>query len=95
MREYSKERDPIAKKYDSSAASYYRRMLCAQAKKLNFDEATPAKDAKEYATKALDKTGAFFTETNEKYQISTKTAEAATTAKAGIISLWGRAKTLV
>jgi len=70
-------------------------MLCASSKKLNFTEAPPAKDAKEFATKSIDKAGAFFSETNEKYQISTKTGEAAETAKAGIMSLWGRAKTLV
>lgn len=77
LRDYGKERETIAKKYDSSAALYYRRMLCASSKKLNFTESPPAKDAKELATKTLDKTSAFFTETNEKYQISTKTGEAA------------------
>jgi len=85
----------IAKKYDSSAAHYYRRSLCAKAKRINFTEQPPAKDAKEFASNAIDKTGAFFTETNEKYKISEKTAHAAEATKQGFKSLWGRAKTLV
>ncbi len=77
MSDYDKERDPIAKKYDSSVAAYYRRRLCAKAQKLDFKESAPSKDVKEFATKALDKTGAFFSDTNEKYQISAKTSEVA------------------
>jgi hypothetical protein len=38
LREYGKERDPIAKKYDNSASLFYRRRLCAEAKRLRFDE---------------------------------------------------------
>ena len=49
MRDYGKERDPIAKKYDSGAAQFYRRQLCAMAKNLPFTEQPPAKDAKEFA----------------------------------------------
>ena len=44
---------------------------------------------------SLEKTGKFFHETNEKYKISEKSAEAATAAKVGIMNLWGKAKTLV
>ena len=64
LRDYGKERDPIAKKYDTAAAQYYRRRLCAKAMKTNFAELPPAKSAQEMATKVVDKTGAFFVETN-------------------------------
>lgn len=64
LREYGKERDVIGKKYDSAVAHYYRRRLCAGAMKTSFTEEPPAKDIQQFASKALDKTGAFFTETN-------------------------------
>ena len=64
LREYGKERDVLTKKYDSAPALYYRRRLCAKAMKTNFTEMPPAKSAQEMATKAIDKTGAFFVETN-------------------------------
>lgn len=63
--------------------------------KTDFSEQPPAKSAQDTVNKALDKTGAFFVETNQKYQISEKTSQAAQQAKVGIMSLWGRAKTLV
>lgn len=63
--------------------------------KTSFTEQPPVKSAQEMATKAIDKTGAFFMETNQKYQITQKTTDAAAAAKTGIMSLWGRAKTLV
>ena len=95
MREYGKERDPIAKKYDCSPAAYYRRQLCARAKKISFTEPPPAKNATELANRTYEKTGAFFSETNQKYQISEKASAAASATKQGAISLWARAKTLV
>ena len=95
MREYGKERDVIAKKYDCSASAYYRRRLCAQAKKISFTELPPAKTATELANRTVDRAGGFINETNQKYQISEKASAAATTAKQGAISLWARAKTLV
>ena len=95
LRTYGKEREPINKKYDSSAAHFYRRELCAQAKRIPFNEAPPAKDAREFATKAIDKTGVFFTETNEKYKVSEKAEHAAEATKQGFMSLWGKAKALV
>ena len=49
LRDYGKERDPIARKYDSGAAKYYRARLCAQAKNLPFNELPPAKSATEFA----------------------------------------------
>ena len=67
LRTYGKEREPINKKYTSSAAEFYRRQLCAQAKNIAFDEDPPAKDVKEFATRTYTKTGKFFSETNEKY----------------------------
>lgn len=42
----------------------------------------PAKSAQEIASKALDKTGAFFAGANQKYQISQKTSVAAEATKA-------------
>ena len=95
LRDYGKERDPINKKYDSSAAHFYRKKLCAQAKNVPFTEIPPAKSATEYADRTAKKANAAWTEANEKYQISEKTSAAATSAKAGIMSMWGRAKTLV
>jgi len=95
LREYGKERDSIVKKYDNSASLYYRRRLCAEAKRLRFDEHPPSKSVQEFATKAVDQTGKFFAETNEKYEISRRTHEAAETAKVGIMNLFAKAKTLV
>ena len=55
----------------------------------------PAKSATELADRTAKRANAAWTEANEKYQISEKTSAAATATKNGIISLWGRAKTLV
>ena len=95
LREYGKERDPIPKKYDSSAAKYYRMRLCAQAKNMPFSDIPPAKSATELADRTAKKANAAWTEANEKYHITEKTSAAATATKNGIMSLWGRAKTLV
>ena len=64
MREYGKERDVIAKKYDSSIAHYYRRRLCAAAKKVNFTELPPAKSATEFANRTVDRGTALIKETD-------------------------------
>ena len=64
------------------------------AKNLPFKENPPVKSATEFATRTVDSTGAFFKNTNEKYQISEKTSQAAAATKAGAISLWGKAKGL-
>lgn len=95
LKEYGKERDTIDKKYTCTPAVYYRKKLTAQAADKQFTEPVPAKSAQEYVTKSIDKTGKFFGEVDSKYEISRHTSEAATTAKVGIMSLWGRAKTLV
>mmetsp|Transcript_5621 Transcript_5621/g.7480 ORF Transcript_5621/g.7480 Transcript_5621/m.7480 type:complete len:95 (+) Transcript_5621:504-788(+) len=65
------------------------------AMKMPFNEQPPSKNAQELANKALDKTNAFFTETNEKYKVTEKTAQAAEATKQGFMSLWGKAKALV
>ena len=65
------------------------------AKNLPFVEPPPAKSVQEWGSRTVDKTGAFFTETNEKYKVSEKTAQAAEATKQGFISLWGKAKQLV
>lgn len=72
LKEYGKERDELAKKYATSAAQYYRRRLCAQAKNLPFTEEPPSKDLKEAVNKSLATTNAFISSTDEKYQISQK-----------------------
>lgn len=95
MREYGKERDPISKKYDSSAAKFYRTRLCAQAKNLPFSDIPPAKSATEFADRTAKKANAAWQDANEKYQISEKTSAAATATKQGFMSLWGKAKTFV
>ena len=95
MREYGKERDVIAKKYDSSIAHYYRRRLCAAAKKVSFTELPPAKSATEFANRTVDRGTALIKETDQKYQIAEKASAAASSAKLGAMSLWARAKTLV
>ena len=46
-------------------------------------------------TEALNKTGKFFSEQDERFKISQKTNEGLASAKVGLMSLWGRAKTLV
>lgn len=60
-----------------------------------FTEAVPAKSAQEFVTKSIDKTGKFFSEVDQKYEVSRHASDAATATKVGIMSLWGKAKTLV
>ena len=67
MREYQKERDPIEKKYSSSAAEFYRKMLCDQAKGKQVTEIPPARNTAELAERTYEKSSTFFKETNEKY----------------------------
>jgi hypothetical protein len=74
MREYSKEREPILKKYQTSAALYYRRNLCFSAKNQACDELPPPKNAQEAAERAgktiakgAVSVGAFFNEQENKY----------------------------
>ena len=95
MREYGKERDVIAKKYDCTASNYYRRRLCATAKKVSFTELPPAKSATEFANRTVERGGNFIKETDQKYHIAEKASAAAQSAKTGAMSLWARAKTLV
>ena len=71
MREYSKEREPILKKYTTSAALFYRRKLCFDAKKIPFEDFPPPKNAQEVADRAartINKSavivGSFFNETD-------------------------------
>ena len=62
--------DVIAKKYDCTASNYYRRRLCAAAKKISFTELPPAKSATEFANRTVERGGAFIKETDQKYQIA-------------------------
>ena len=45
MREYNKEREPIAKKYKSDASAYYRKRMHYQAKGITLDEKQPPRNA--------------------------------------------------
>ena len=49
MRDYEKEREPIAKKYKNDAAYDYRKLLYCKAVGEEFNEIPPAKNAKELA----------------------------------------------
>jgi len=69
LREYGKERDPIAKKYNSAAAIYHRKKLCYEAKRLEFKDPPPAKNAQELAERTLENTQSWARDTDEKYQI--------------------------
>ena len=67
MRGYGKDKVEIAKKYDNYVASFYRKRLAAEAKGQPFDQLEPAKTNTEYASRKLESTQQFFTETNQKY----------------------------
>ena len=71
----------MQKKYDNAASRYYRRMICAEAKKLPLTETPPFKNFEEAANRAVDKTNAFFVETDEKYKVTDKAAHAAEVTK--------------
>ena len=91
MKEYQKEREPIEKKYSSSAAVFYRKMLCDQAKGKPITEIPPARNATELAERTANQTATFFKDANEKYQIADKASELTEKTKLGIKSLWAKA----
>ncbi len=103
MRDYEKEREPIAKKYKNDAAYYYKKLLYSKAVGEELTEIPPPKNAKELAertakdaqqtiAKGVAATSEFFKETDEKYQIKQKTLEAAEKAKNSLFSLFGSKK---
>ena len=53
LKEYGKEREPIAKKYNTNAALYYKKKLCQEAKNQEFNDPPPAKNAQEFAERGL------------------------------------------
>ena len=55
MRDYEKEREPIAKKYKNDAAYYYRKLLYCKAVGEEFNEIPPPKNAKELWTRRSTK----------------------------------------
>ena len=57
-----------------------------------FNEKQPPKNIQEFANNALQRSNTWIEETNNKYQISEKTNEAAHKAKEGIISFWAKTK---
>ena len=60
-----------------------------------FTEEVPVKNATDFANRTAAQTSAFFSEANEKYQISEKASAAAAATSAGISSLWSKTKALV
>lgn len=99
MKEYGKERETIVKKYDNKAASYYKRRLCAIAAGKELTELAPPRNAKEMAERTGEgikqtakKTGDFFAEQDQKYQVSQKASELASKTKAGIMGLVAKAR---
>lgn len=51
----------------------------------------PARNVAEQAERAAKATGDFFSETNEKYQVSDKAVEVASKTKEGFMNLWNKA----
>ena len=92
MREYGKERETIVKKYGSTAAAFYRRMLCTQAKGKPVTELPPARTATELAHRTAGSAVKFMDETDAKYDISGKANEIGERAKAGFMSLFNKVK---
>lgn len=92
LKEYNKEREPINKKYVSSAAQYYKRVLSLNATGKPVTERAPPRNAEEFAKRTTEDTAKFFSEANEKYEISQKAAVVGQKTKEGIMSLWGKAK---
>ena len=90
LREYGKEREPITKKYTTAAAVYYRKMLCFEAKNIEFTEPQPAKNAKELADRTMKSTSNWAKGVDEKYAVQEKASEMAQKTKAGAASLWGK-----
>ena len=91
MKEYNKEREPIEKKYDTSAAAYYRKMIAAQAQGKEWTDIPPARNATEFAERSANATVKFWEESNEKYKIAENVDNVAQKTKAGIMSLWAKA----
>lgn len=52
MKDYNKEREPILKKYQTTAAQYYRRKLSFSATNKPLEELPPPKNAREAAERA-------------------------------------------
>jgi len=99
MKDYNKEREPILKKYQTSAAQYYRRKLCFSAKNQPFEELPPPKNAQEAAERAgksiakgAVQVGAFINEQENKYQVSQKATAMAESTKNAFIGLFNKAK---
>ena len=92
LKEYNKEREPINKKYNSTAAMYYKRVLSSNATGKPVTERAPPRNAEEFAKRTTEDTAKFFSEANEKYEISQKAAVVTQKTKEGIMSLWGKAK---
>ena len=102
LRTYEKEREPILKKYTTSAALYYRRKLSFSAKNLPCDELPPprnAQEAAERAGKTIQTAGVkvtqFFNEADQKYKIGEKTSAMASSTKNAFIGLFNKAKEAV
>ena len=80
MRDYDREKQPIALKYKSDPAIYYRKVLHFRAKGVEFTERAPPRNATEAAERAakdtanavnkgIEKTSQTLKKFDEQYQI--------------------------
>lgn len=101
MQEYQKEREPIAKKYKTDAAIYYRKKLHFLAKGLTLEDKQPprnaqelaertAEDAAKTAQKGLDATKEAWNSVDQKYKIAENTTEFASKTKSAFMGLFSK-----
>lgn len=106
MQEYHKEREPLAKKYKTDAAAWYRKKLYFEAKGLKLDEKQPprnaqelaertAEDAQKVASKGLDATKEAWNSVDQKYKIVDNTTELANKTKTAFMGLFTKAAAAV
>lgn len=102
MREYQKEREPIAKKYKTDAGIYYRKKLHYAAKGLQLEEKQPprnaqelaertAADAQDAAKKGMKATSEAWNSVDQKYKIAENTSEFANKTKSAFMGLFSKA----
>jgi uncharacterized protein YegL len=97
MRGYDKEREPILKKYNTSAAQYYRKKLSFSATNQPFDELAPPRNAQEAAeragkvvTKTASQVGSLIAEADQKYKVGEKASAMATSTKNAFVGLFNK-----
>ena len=75
MKDYGKEYFPIAKKYDMMHAHYYRRMLCAAAKNLPWNEPMPELSYTEWANRKVKAALIVASKSAEEHKLEEKVIE--------------------